>query len=188
MRGWRLVGLFLAVLLVPVAGCGSNRAEDETAAHIVEVALGTNGAFDEVQYVAFEKVGMDRLPRARMEEAGEAQIESLARRIPAYRLANSPRAALRYTQDSSDGWLAWQPLAVLYARRELAQRQRQPVAAIQTVDVTHETWTDTCLGAPRDGESCGQASIPGFRVTLRLSGRVFVYHTDLTDRTVIATA
>lgn len=184
--GWWWSGAVVLLAVSVIGGCtaGGSSARGTTAP---QLPLGENAEIGEVRYVAFERVGLDRLPRGRMERAGEARIESQARRIPAYRLRDSPRAALRYTEEHPGGWLAWQPLAVLYARRELARRENVPPGQIQTVDVTEEMWTDSCLGAARPGELCAQAAVPGFRVTLRLGGRVQEYHTDREERVVSAT-
>lgn len=186
MPGIRLIVIATALAVsVLLPGCG--KMADPPRSPTPPVDIGGSAQFDDVSYIAIERVGLDRLPRTRLEEAGEARIESLARRVTAYRLKDSPKAALRYTADGARGWLTWQPLAVLYARRDLARSENIAVAAIQTLDVTHETWADDCLGAARPGQSCTAASIPGFRVMLRLGGRTFEYHTDQGDRAVNAT-
>lgn len=184
MRGKWPVLLLCATLVA--AACRSNTdLSSATPAAGPGITVGTNARFDDVAYIAFERVGGDRLPRTRLEEAGEARIESLARRIPAYRLKDSPTAALRYTPDGLRDWLAWQPLAVLYARRELAQREKIAPGNIQTVDVTQATWLDNCLGAGKPSALCGKAEIPGFRVMLKLGGRTFEYHTDQDERAML---
>lgn len=184
MRRWAPLLLSAFCLLLSIlAGCGDDKPATPARRR---AEIGSNATIEDVAYIAFERVGLDRLPRDRMEPAGEARVEKLVRRVPAYRLKGSPQAALRYTEDSPQGWLAWQPLAVLYARRELAQREKVPPGQIQTIDVQHETWPDSCLGAPQPGETCAQALVPGFRVILRLGSRLFEYHTDLEERAVSA--
>lgn len=184
--GWWLgIAAIFGVLSLAVSGCGKAAEPSPTPAPRIEI--GANATFDEVGYVAFERVGLDRLPASRLAEAGEVRIESIARRLTAYRLKDSPKAALRYTVDGARGWLAWQPLAVLYARRDLARAENLSAAAIQTLDVTHETWTDDCLGAPLPGQTCSAAVTPGFRVLLRVGSRTYEYHTDISDRTINAT-
>jgi hypothetical protein len=183
---WLIVASVVIGASVLLQSCG--KMEDPPRTPTPPVDVGGNAQFDDVSYIAIERVGLDRLPQSRLEEAGEARIESLARRVTAYRLKDSPKAALRYTADGARGWLAWLPLAVLYARRDLARTESIAVAAIQTLDVTHETWADDCLGAGRPGQSCTAASIPGFRVMLKLGSRTFEYHTDQSDRAVNATA
>ena len=184
---WRPAGMAALLLgALVLAGCGGDEAP-AAASPTPQVQVGANARIEDVAYVAFERVGRDRLPRERLEGAGEARIERLARRVPAYRLKDSPKAALRYTEDGAQGWLAWQPLAVLFARRELARRENVPPGQIQTVDIQHETWPDGCLGAAQPGELCSQALVPGFRVLLKLAGRVYEYHTDLGERAVSAT-
>ena len=183
-RWWLSVVLALLGGVAPVACSGDDTARS-TATPAVQVEIGANAQIEDVAYVAAERVGIDRLPRARVEEAGEARLETQVRRVPAYRLKESPKAALRYTADGPRGWVAWQPLAVLYARRELARRENAPTGSIQTVDVTHETWPDGCLGVAQPGQSCSQAVVPGFRVLLKLAGRTYELRTDLGERVVI---
>lgn len=174
------------VLAALVAACGAGGGAAPAGSPVPQIRLGAAAQFEEVQYVAFEQVTFERLPKARVEPAGEARIEELARRVPAFRLRDSAKAAIRYTADGPRGWWAWQPLAVLYARRELARRENVATGQIQTVDVTEETWTDQCLGAGRPGDLCAQALVPGYRVTLRATGRLYEYHTDQNERAVSA--
>jgi hypothetical protein len=179
---WAIV-LGAAILMA----CGAGGEKPSAAATpAIKVDIGANASVDDIAYVAAERVGFDRLPKARMEPADEVRIEVLVRRVPAFRLKDNPKAALRYTEDGTRGWLVWQPVAVLFARRELARREHFPVNQIQTVDVLHETWTDGCLGAGRPGESCTEAVVPGFRVLLRLAGKSFEVHTDQKERAVVA--
>jgi hypothetical protein len=187
MRG--RVAALVAVLLgaMTVAGCGAGGAKPD-ATSVPSVDVGARAAIDDVPYIAIERVGEDRLPRSRLEPGGEARIDAIVRRITAYRLNDSPKAALRYTPDGARGWLTWQPLAVLYARQSLARAQNVVAGSIQTLDVLSEVWTDSCLNIPPlPGASCGPASIPGFRVMLRLGGRTHEFHTDQTDRVADAT-
>ena len=184
MRRWWLP-LVLVLLGWLAAACSDGGTSRATATPAVQVEIGTNAQIEDVAYVAAERVGIDRLPRARLEAAGEARLEAQVRRVPAYRLKDSPKAALRYTADGSHGWVAWQPLAVLYARRELARRENTPAGNIQTVDVTHETWPDGCLGAAQPGQLCSQATVPGFRVLLKLAGRTYEMRTDVSERVVV---
>lgn len=182
--------VLLAVLAVVVFGgvaCGAGGQKPSAAATpSVQIEVGTTAAIEDVSYVAVERVGFDRLPKARMEQAGEARLPELVRRVPIFRLAGNPKAAMRYTEDGTRGWWAWQPLVVLHARRELARKENLPLAQIQTVDVTHETWTDFCLGTGKPGESCREAAIPGFKVILRFAGKQFAVHTDQKERALVA--
>ncbi len=180
----RWLGALLAVLAL--AAC---HAADEVApapSPVPRVQIGATAHFDDVPYIAFAQVSLERLPRERLEEAGEARIDGLARRVPAYRLKGQPTAAVRYTLDGAHGWLAWQPQAVLHARRELARRANVDPSRIQTLDVTSEVWPDSCLGVATPGQSCAPQPVPGFRVLLRLDGRTLEYRTDQFDRVVPA--
>lgn len=184
MRGWRaaVAGIVVGSAVLTACGAGGEPAAPTSAAQ--QIQIGAGGTAEDVAFVASERVGGDRITRARLEEAGEIRIDAIARRVTAYRLKDSPRAALRYTADGEKGWLAWTPRVVFHARQALSKDQNAAVSAIQTLDVTNETWTDDCLNLPRTRGSCATASIPGFRVVLRLGGRTYAYHTDTTDRTV----
>lgn len=183
--------LIVAMLMMGsavLAGCGAGESGGTTerapsAPGAARPDTGAYAGFEDVRYIAYEKVSFDRLPRERLERAGEARIEAAARRVPAFRIKDNPKRALRYTEDGRDGWLAWQPEAVLYARRELSRQEKAAVAAIQTLDITSETW-DACLGVP--GNSCDGDAVPGFKVLMRLSGKVYEYHTDQSERAVRA--
>ncbi len=48
-------------------------------------------------------------------------------------------------------------------------------------------WSDSCLGIVRIDALCAQGIVPGFRVTLAVDGRQFVYHTNA-DGTALALA
>ncbi|MFN8559907.1 MAG: hypothetical protein U0531_21990 [Dehalococcoidia bacterium] len=171
---------FLALLAL--ACTGKQQAGAATGTPTVQVQVGDAAQINEVDYVALQRLGFDRLPKARVEPAGEARLGAQVRRVPAFRLMGQSRAALRYTEDGAAGWVVWQPAAVLYARRELAKQAGRPVSQIQTVDVTHQTWPDGCLGLTPTDRSCSQAQVEGFLVTLRLDGRTYEYRTDLHDR------
>jgi hypothetical protein len=185
----RWQGGVLALLALALAGCGAGgfRAA-ATATPSIKIEVGTTASVDDVQYVAVQRIAFERLARDRVEAAGEVRIPELVRRIPAYRLKDSPKAALRYTEDEMHGWWAWQPLVVLHARRELARKENLPLGQILTVDVQHETWSDLCLGTGRPGEECRSEVIPGFRVLLRFAAKQFEVHTDLKERALVAPA
>lgn len=176
------IWLVIAVT-VGLSGCTGDQGDGPaTAAATARAEIGLNATVDTVAYISIDRVEEDRLPRARLEPAGELRIDAQARRYPAFRLAESPRSAMRYTERTGGGYLLWQPMAVLYARRDLAQRQSQPVTTIQTMEVLHEEWSDGCLGVAQPGQMCTQAIVPGFRVTLRLAGKSYEYHTDQKER------
>ena len=65
------------------------------------------------------------------------------------------------------------------ARQLLGQQLHRKTTAVQIVAVEEETWPDACLGAPHADELCAQAQTPGYRITLEVDGRQYVYHTDL---------
>lgn len=177
----RLLNVAWMVVLLVAAGCASDKdaaAPPRTGTAAAKPAAGATATIDEAPYIATEVVGVDRLPKERLEEHGEARLNELARRVPVYRLRDQPKAALRYTIDGASTWLAWQPQAVLHARRALARAEGANVAQIQTLDVLAEQWPDACLGLGGPGRSCATVVTPGFRVTLRWAGKTYEYRTD----------
>ena len=49
---------------------------------------------------------------------------------------------------------------------------------ISVVEVEAVEWSDSCLGIVRIDATCLQGAVPGYRITLAVEGRQFVYHTD----------
>ena len=183
-RGRRLWLALIGVALVSIAcGVGGDTGAQQATP---TPAVGWSGEVDDAPYVAYERVSVERLPRARLEPAGELRLSQPVRRVPAFRLRDSVRSAIRFTEDSRGGWLAWQPAVVLRARRDLAQAAGAQPSEITTLGVARVEWPDTCLGIPRPETSCAPVVAPGFRVTLRVSGVTAVYHTDLAERVVRA--
>ncbi len=58
-------------------------------------------------------------------------------------------------------------------------RSRTPILAdVHILSVEPVKWRDACLGVNKPGMMCAQVITPGYRVTLELDGRQYVYHTD----------
>lgn len=64
------------------------------------------------------------------------------------------------------------------AASDLARRLGVPRQDIGVEDVRERQWPDACLGLPGPGELCAQVITPGFAVTLRYSGALYVYRTN----------
>ncbi len=175
-----LLAVTLTTLLCAACGAGGgNEAGDATA---TPPAVGWAAEVEDAPYVAYERVSLDRLPRARMEPAGEVRLTQQVRRVPAYRLRDSASSAIRFTDDGGRGWLAWQPSVVLRARRDFAQQESAQPSQVTTLAVTRVEWPNACLGIARSGGSCAQTVTPGFKITLRLGALTAVFHSDLRDQ------
>ncbi|MDX1600387.1 MAG: hypothetical protein R3191_02620 [Anaerolineales bacterium] len=70
------------------------------------------------------------------------------------------------------------PPAVTAAIRAVAQRQDVPPGQVQVLGFEQATWSDTCLGLPREGESCEDRTVEGWRVRLEVGGQSFTVRTD----------
>lgn len=174
----RALPALLGLLLAAACGAGGGNRAVATA---TPPAVGWAGEVDDAPYTAFERVSLERLPRQRLEPAGELRLTQQVRRIPAYRLRDSGASAIRFTDDGGRGWLAWQPTVVLRARRDFAQQEGAPPARVITLDVIRVEWPNGCLGISRPGTMCAQTVTPGFKVTLRLGAVTAVFHTDLRE-------
>jgi hypothetical protein len=149
--------------------------------------VGGSGEVDDAPYVAYERVTFERLPKQRVEPAGEVRLPQQVRRIAAFKLRDSGTSAIRFTDDAGKGWLAWQPSVVLQARREFARLFGGQPSAIMTLGVDRVEWPDSCLGVRSASSACAAGSTPGFRIVLRHANTTAYYHTDLRERVVQAT-
>jgi hypothetical protein len=71
------------------------------------------------------------------------------------------------------------------AVQDLAGRLNVSVDQITVVEATPMTWPDAALGCPSPGKVYAQGRVPGYRITLEVSGVNYVYHTDQTGRIVL---
>ncbi|MGD9891576.1 MAG: hypothetical protein AB7R89_29190 [Dehalococcoidia bacterium] len=178
---------WLLIVAVLVAGCGAGAGNSALEPSATPPAVGWNGEVDDAPYVAYERVSFERLPKERLEPAGEVRLPQQVRRISAFRLRDDDETtAIRFTDDSGKGWLAWQPAIVLNVRRELARQAGTQPSQIITLGVWRVLWPDGCLGVPAAATACSAEPMPGFRVRVRTHDTTVTYHTDLRDRIVRA--
>lgn len=178
---------WLVLAAVLLAGCGAGAGNSAAEPSATPPAVGWNGEVDDAPYVAYERVSFERLPKDRVEPAGEVRLPRQVRRISAFRLRDDdPANAIRFTNDGNRGWLAWQPAVVLRVRQEFAQAAGVQPSAVVTLGVWRVLWPDGCLGVP--SSSCSLEPAPGFRVSVRTGENAATYHTDLRERLVRAPA
>lgn len=172
--------LFPILLLVLLPACGAGGREGATEPPVV---TGAYGEVDEADFIAYERVSLDRLPKSRLVAAGEIKLAKQARRIPAYQIRDTQSSAIRFTDDRGEGWVAWQPVVAFVAKREFAKAEGRSANEVVTLGVQWADWPDSCLGvAPTDGSGCTQEETRGFRVMLRLASVTATYHTDRNER------
>ena len=87
--------------------------------------------------------------------------------------SNLADRALGYT---SGGGL---PSGALAAQKLLSIQLGIPVDQVQVKSVENADFPDSCLGAPRTGETCMQVPTPGLRINLGALGMVHEFHTDV---------
>ena len=182
---WRAAGVLWLVTAVLLAGCGAGAGNSARAPSPTPPTVGWAGEVDDAPYLAYERVSYERLPRARVEPAGEVRIPEQVRRISAFKLRDDESNAIRFTDDGGRGWLAWQPAIVVRARRDFARQHNAQPSQVTTLGVARVEWPNSCLGLSGGG-ACTPDPTPGFRITLRLGGTTATFHTDLRERIVQA--
>lgn len=55
---------------------------------------------------------------------------------------------------------------------------------VQIISAQQVDWTNACLDLPKSGESCAQASTPGYRLIAIVNGKRYEVHTDTTGQNV----
>jgi hypothetical protein len=80
--------------------------------------------------------------------------------------------------DETDRNVRLIPGAALSARQILAQQLRVNLDGIVILSAERVQWSNSCLGAPTEGEACAEAVTPGYRVVLEAGGLHYIYHTD----------
>ena len=183
--GWRAASVLWLVAAVLLAGCGAGAGNSVRSPSPTPPAVGWAGEVDDAPYIAYERVSYERLPRSRLEPAGEVRIPEQVRRVSAFRLRESESNAIRFTDDGGRGWLAWQPTIVVRARRDFARQHDAQPSQVVTLGVARVEWPNGCLGVSSGGV-CPPAPTPGFRITLRLGSTTAIFHSDLRERIVQA--
>jgi len=70
------------------------------------------------------------------------------------------------------------PPAVTAAVGFLADELEVNPGDVEVVGFTAQTWPDTCLGLPDEGEMCAQVETPGWRIMIGVQGQEFEMHSD----------
>jgi len=70
------------------------------------------------------------------------------------------------------------PPAVASAVGFLAELLDVNPGDVEVIGFTVETWPDTCLGLPDDGEMCAQVETPGWRIMIGIQNQEFEVHSD----------
>jgi len=187
-RARPLLPVLLILCALLLAGCGAGDANSAgKAPSATPPAVGMAGEVDDAPYTAYERVSYERLPKQRVEPAGEVRLPQQVRRVAAFKIRDSGANAIRFTDDAGRGWLAWQPNVVFQARREFARIAGGQPSQVTTLGIDRIDWPDSCLGVRTEGAACAAALTPGFRITLRLGNSTAYFHTDLRERVLQAT-
>jgi hypothetical protein len=68
--------------------------------------------------------------------------------------------------------------------RNLSLRLNIPSEQIKVISVEQVTWPDASLGCSQSGVAYIQVLTPGYLIQLDANGKIYVYHTDTSDRVV----
>jgi hypothetical protein len=169
---WRFVVLGLAALVL--ASCGQAAREEET----VSSPSAVDGllVFGEASYVVAQQLPLAAFDAEGLEELGKSRTDS--RTTPVFRRQDGARSWELITEEGG-GWVVWEPIAVVQARRDLAGRLALTDADIEVRQVERESWPDVCLGAPLADEVCAQVITDGFLIELAAGAKTYRYHTEL---------
>jgi hypothetical protein len=63
-------------------------------------------------------------------------------------------------------------------KETLSAREEIPIEEIEVVEAEEKEWSDACLGLAGEDEVCAQVITPGWKVTLRANGEMYVLHTN----------
>lgn len=86
---------------------------------------------------------------------------------------------MSYTVQSNNSLVNNLPSAVANAvLQDAATQLGLPVAELRIVQSEEQTWADGCLGLPRPGESCTEALVLSYRVSVEGGQQLLVYRTD----------
>ena len=115
-------------------------------------------------YLLTAYLSADAIVEGELERLGQAELSPRRVSIEVFRWREKNPWEL--LSPDTEGWLAWEPLAVVEARRHLAGRRDLAMEQIRVLSVDEVEWPDSCLGLPEPGEVCAEVITPGFRIEL----------------------
>ncbi|MEX2245251.1 MAG: hypothetical protein WEC75_01060 [Dehalococcoidia bacterium] len=177
--------IMAAILGALIAGCGDDDDGDKTptqqtaprpaATPTVAPNLGVGGTavLSEAPLVAVRTAPAATFAIENLQSAGVAGDEH-GNRIPMASAAEDENAEpWELISGAPDGWLIWQPQAVLSALGEAG-------AGATVTEAERVEWPDACLGAAEAGEVCAEVITSGYRVVIGNT----TYHTDLSGENI----
>lgn len=73
---------------------------------------------------------------------------------------------------------------VMKVKQVLVEQLQVDLDAVSLVSVEATEWPNGCLGLPAAGEMCTMMIVPGYRVSLEVEGRQYVFRTDADARSI----
>ncbi|HLO50842.1 MAG TPA: hypothetical protein VK211_20670 [Kamptonema sp.] len=74
------------------------------------------------------------------------------------------------------------PQVAAAIRQDLSKQTGIAVGRLKINEFSRQSWPNTCLGMPKDGELCGQMIVEGWRVVLSDGKQTWVYRSDRTGK------
>lgn len=106
-------------------------------------------------------------------------LQLTAGRGPAALATATPAATAPATAAPSPGGTPVPPDAALAVWRLLAQQLQADPAEVSIASFQPVDWPDACLGVEIPGRVCAEVVTPGYIVVLKVAGRSYEYHTDM---------
>ena len=170
-----VLGLLASVLVA--CGGGSQPSPGPTvsrpAAATPEGGLSGTLVWRQAPYLHTGDLTLADVPEEALERLGEAEVGP--ERVPEEVFRRSADAPWELLSAGPQGWLVWEPLALVEARRQLVERLGVSPERIGVRTVEEVEWPDSCLGVPQPQEVCAEVITLGFRIELEAGADVYEY-------------
>lgn len=186
--------LTIALLIVMIAGCGSEADDDSNEPTVVSLAQ--SKALEQIDVQPVESTDdqdlvSDSEPEAVEPQDSEARDEELVAPSGSVDLGELASSSVG---SSETGKLVVQPAPGNpetrlkmdeLAQQDLANRFEVALDEIVTVSIEIVEWSDGSLGCAERGMNYIQVLTPGYLILLEVAGEQFEYHTDAINNVVL---
>ena len=179
----RWVFLALGLLSALLLACGGGEEKGAPPATVGRPPVATPGGglsgtlvWRQAAYVHIGDLASGAVSEMELERLVEAEVGP--ERLPQEVFRRSAETQWELLTQAAEGWLLWEPLALVEARRQLAERLGVALERVEVRAVGEAEWPDSCLGLPEPGEVCAQVITPGFRIELSAGGEEYEYRSD----------
>lgn len=96
----------------------------------------------------------------------------------------SARNNVPATQQNPDLQNVLPPDVALNVQNQISATMGVTVGSIQIKQVEKKDWPNSCLGLPKDNESCAEVITPGWLLTFDVNGHEYKYRVDQTGTVI----